>query len=281
MPRPMNELPRLLPTNWLHRLRDKLLHRPSTRAELVKLLHDAKKHQLLDSRSLAMIEGVLEVSQMQVRDIMIPRAQMITIEKDASLATIVPIINETRHSRFPVTGENRDDIIGILLAKDLVRYCFSNQDQFNIMDILHPAIFIPESKRLNVLLEEFRLKHQHMAMIADEYGGVAGLVTIEDVLEEIVGEIEDEYDFEDEPSIKKMSDRVYIVKGLTPIDSLNEALSAHFSQEEFDTIGGFVAAHFGRLPKRGETTIINGIHFEVTHADKRRIGLLKLTLPKV
>lgn len=262
---------------WIKEFSKKILRQPKNRKELITLLRDAKKRHILDTRALAMIEGAISVTQTHVRDVMLPRAQMVSIEHNATLESILPIIIKSHHSRFPVLGKKPDEIIGILLAKDLLRY-FNKQNKFNINEILHPAVFIPESKRLNTLLEEFRLKHNHMAIVVDEYGGIAGLVTIEDVLEEIVGEIEDEYDAEDDAMIIKLNEKQYTVKALCPIEEFNQHFNTLFSDEEFDTIGGLIMSRFGHLPKRGETIVINDLHFKVLHADKRRVGLFRVTL---
>jgi len=225
-----------------------------------------------------MIEGVLQVSEMQVRDIMIPRAQMVVVERDAPLEKIIPVLTASAHSRFPVIGDSRDEVVGILLAKDLLAYFGNNGPRvFNIRDVLRPAVFIPESKRLNVLLKEFRASRNHMAIVVDEYGGVAGLVTIEDVLEQIVGEIADEHDIDEDADIKPYKDDIYTVKALTTVNDFNEYFNADFSDEEFDTIGGLVMQSFGYLPKRGESADIGRFHFRVLHADNRRIYLLRVT----
>jgi magnesium and cobalt transporter len=216
---------------------------------------------------------------MQVRDIMIPRAQMVVIDQEASANDLLPIVVESQHSRYPVIGENRDEVVGILLAKDLLRLTFAEQKTFNLRQILRKPVFIPESKRLNVLLREFRLTRNHMAIVVDEYGGVAGLVTIEDVLEQIVGEIVDESDISDaESNIKQMSDSQYTVKALTPIQDFNDYFKTQFSDEEADTIGGLILHHLGHLPKRGETTTIAGLEFRILHADNRRVRLLRVTV---
>ncbi len=265
--------------SWLERLGQVLGGEPKTRQELIEILREAQQRHLLDADALAMIEGVLEVSEMQVREIMIPRSQMVVVERDASLDEILPIITESAHSRFPVIGENKDEVVGILLAKDLLTYFIGERRaDFNMRDILRPAVFIPESKRLNVLLKEFRASRNHMAIVVDEYGGVDGLVTIEDVLEQIVGEIVDEHDVEDEVYIMKHSDSNYTVKALTPISDFNEYFGCDISDEEFDTIGGYVMRQFAHLPRRGETIDIGPFHFKVLHADSRRINLLQLTL---
>ena len=264
---------------WLDNLGRALLKEPKDREQLTDLLRSAQQRNLLDADALAMIEGVLEVSEMQVRDVMIPRTQMVVVNYDVAPMDFLPVVIESAHSRFPVIGDNRDEVEGILLAKDLLAYLVSkDEDNFNIRDILRPVVFIPESKRLNVLLKEFRANRNHMAIVVDEYGGIAGLVTIEDVLEQIVGDIEDEHDIEEDAYIIKHSDTRYTVKALTPIDEFNEALSSEFSDEEFDTIGGLLSQKFGRVPKRGEVTTIDNFSFKVLRADSRRIFLLQVTL---
>ncbi len=261
---------------WLERIGQALSSEPKDRDELVELLRDAHSRELLDGDALEMIEGVLEVSELQVRDIMIPRSQMVVVERDVPPEEFLPIVIESAHSRFPVIGDNRDEVVGILLAKDLLPYfaAENGREQFNIRDVLRPAVFIPESKRLNVLLREFRASRNHMAIVVDEYGGVAGLVTIEDVLEQIVGEIEDEHDVEEDTYIVAHADGGYTVKALAPIEDLNEQLGTAFSDEEFDTVGGLVMNAFGHLPKRGETVDLDGFRFKVMRADRRRIHLL-------
>ncbi|RCX33178.1 HlyC/CorC family transporter [Thioalbus denitrificans] len=262
---------------WLERLSLALLGEPRDREEVIELLRNAEQREVLDADALGMIEGVLQVAEMQVRDIMVPRGLMVVVERDMSLEQMIPVITESAHSRFPVIGENRDEVLGILLAKDLLGYCFGRDpERFNVRDILRPAVFIPESKRLNVLLREFRSSHNHMAIVVDEYGGVSGLVTIEDVLEQIVGEIEDEHDFDEESLIRRFSDTRFTVKALTPIEDFNDYFGAAFSDEEFDTIAGLVIQGFGRLPKRGETVQVGEFRFKVLHADNRRIHLLEV-----
>ena len=264
--------------SWLERLSFALLGEPKDREQLVELLRDAQQRELLDPEALTMIEGVLQVAEMQVRDIMVPRAQMAVVERDATLDKILPTVIESAHSRFPVIGDNRDEVVGILPAKDLLAYYGQdNAKNFNVRDILRPAVFIPESKRLNVLLKEFRASRNHMAIVVDEYGGVAGLVTIEDVLEQIVGEIIDEHDIEEDAYIMKHNDNVYAVKALTPIEEFNHYFFAEFSDDEFDTIGGLVMHRFGRLPRRGEVISIDRFRFKVLSADSRRIHLLQVT----
>jgi magnesium and cobalt transporter len=258
---------------WLERLGAWLSPEPDNREELVEILHTAYEKNLLDADALSMIEGVLQVSEMQVRDIMIPRAQMDVIDIVDTPETFIPYVIETAHSRFPVIGDNKDDVIGILLAKDLLR--FYAGEAFNVREMLRPAVFIPESKRLNVLLKEFRMNRNHIAMVVDEYGGVAGLVTIEDVLEQIVGEIEDEYDFDEtEDNIIQDRNGGFRVKAVTEIASFNEIVGTAFGDEEFDTVGGLVVSQFGRLPKRGEVVVLEGLKFTVLRADSRRLHTL-------
>ena len=262
--------------SWLDRLSQYISGEPKDRDELIALLRDAQNRELLDYDALAMIEGTLLVAEMQARDIMIPRSQMVVVERDDSLEEVLKIVAPSGHSRFPVINESRDEVAGILLAKDLLRYAGGSQERFTMRDLLRPAIFVPESKRLNVLLKEFRANRNHMAVVVDEFGGVAGLITIEDVLEQIVGDIEDEHDFDDENFILKRSEHHFTVKGLTPIEEFNEFFESEFSDEEFDTIGGLVINAFGHVPKRGETTRLGRFQLRVIHADKRRVHLLRL-----
>ena len=266
------------PRSWLERLSQAFAAEPQDRRELVELLRAAQQRGLIDADALAMIEGVVQVAEMQVRDVMIPRAQMVVVEQDAPLEEMVKDIIESAHSRFPVIGDNRDEVVGIVLAKDMLAYGFEGHaGRFSIRDVLRPAAFIPESKRLNMLLKEFRSSRNHMAIVVDEYGGVAGLVTIEDVLEQIVGEIEDEHDVDEEGAIKKFSETRYTVKALTPLEDFNAYFGTTFSDEEFDTIAGVVIQRFGRLPRRGETITVDRFRFKVLHADNRRLHLLELT----
>lgn len=264
----------------LERLSHFLLREPEDREQLFTLLHSAYENHLMDADSLAMIEGVLQVSEMQVRDVMIPRSQMDVIDIAQPPESFLPFVIETAHSRFPVIEDSKNDVIGILLAKDLLRYYAG--EEFELRDMLRPAVFIPESKRLNVLLKDFRSNRNHIAIVVDEYGGVAGMVTIEDVLEQIVGDIEDEYDYdEDEDNIIQQSARQFRVKALTEIAEFNEALSTDFADEEFSTIGGLVINHFGRLPKRGEHIRIDDLMVTVLRADSRRVhALLVEKLPE-
>jgi magnesium and cobalt transporter len=255
---------------FLERLSAMLLREPEDREQLIDLLHSAYEHNLMDSDALSMIEGVLQVSEMQVRDVMIPRSQMDVIDIFQTPEQFIPFVIETAHSRFPVVEESKDNVIGILLAKDLLR--FYAGEEFNVRDMLRPAVFVPESKRLNVLLREFRNNRNHIAIVVDEYGGIAGLVTIEDVLEQIVGEIEDEYDF-DETEDNILLDRTgrWRVKATTEIEDFNAALGTDFSDDDFDTVGGLVIGHFGHVPKRGEQVSFGGLNFQVLRADSRRL----------
>ena len=250
-------------SHWLH-------HDPETREDLIALLHLGLERNLLDADALTMMEGVLGVADMQVRDVMVPRAQMDVIDISEEPEQFISLVIKTAHSRFPVVDDNRDNVIGILLAKDLLR--FYAGEEFNVRDMLRPAIFVPESKRLNVLLREFRANRNHIAIVVDEYGGVAGLVTIEDVLEQIVGEIEDEYDF-DETEDNIVPDRLgkFRVKAATELEDFNKALGSDFSSADFDTVGGLLMSHFGRLPKRGERISFEGLTFQVLRADSRRL----------
>ena len=260
-------------SSWLERLGAFLSREPESRGELVDILHSAYQHNLFDADALSMIEGVLQVSEIQVRDIMIPRAQMDMVDINDTPELFIPFVIETAHSRFPVIDKNKDDVIGILLAKDLLRH--NAGEEFNVREMLRPAVFIPESKRLNVLLKEFRASRNHIAIVVDEYGGVAGLVTIEDVLEQIVGDIEDEYDF-DETEDNVIRDKAgrYRVKAVTEVADFNTVLGTQFSDEEFDTVGGLVVNQFGHLPKRGEEVEFDGIKFHVLRADSRRLHTL-------
>ncbi|MGC2047441.1 MAG: transporter associated domain-containing protein [Gallionella sp.] len=255
---------------FLERLSAFLLREPEDREQLVELLHRAYEHNLLDADALSMMEGVLQVSERQVREIMIPRAQMDVIDISEPPEQFIPFVIDTAHSRFPVIDGDKDNIIGILLAKDLLRYYAG--EEFNVRDMLRPAVFVPEAKRLNVLLRDFRSNRNHIALVADEYGGVSGMVTIEDVLEQIVGDIEDEYDFDDEEdNIIVDASGQYRVKADTEIADFNAALGTEFSDEEYDTVGGLVLKAAGRLPKRGDHIDIGGFSFTVLRADSRRL----------
>ena len=273
------ERPTSSPTqrSWLEKLGQVLSGEPKDRVELIELLRDAQQRRLLGLDALDMIEGVLQVSEMQVRDIMVPRPQMEIVDLDAALDDILPVIAESGHSRFPVIGENRDEVVGLLLAKDLLPYFInSHGESFNMREVLRPAVFVPESKRLNVLLKDFRANRNHMAIVVDEFGGAAGLVTIEDVVEQIVGEIADEHDIDEDIHIKQQADNQFTVKALTPIEDFNAYFGAEFSDEEFDTIGGLVMQGFGRMPARGEQICIGRFRFTILSADSRRIHLLEV-----
>jgi magnesium and cobalt transporter len=264
--------------SWFNRLTQAFAHEPKNRKELLEVLREAHQNKLLDSEALAIVEGAIQVADLQVRDIMVPRSQMMSIKANQTPREFLPAIIEAAHSRYPVVGESLDDVAGILLAKDLLPLILQGeQPNFNIKDLLRPATFVPESKRLNVLLREFRANHNHMAVVIDEYGGVAGLVTIEDVLEQIVGDIEDEHDVEEDSYVKPLPSGDFLVKALTPIDSFNEFFDTEFSDDEFDTVGGLVMSAFGHLPKRNEITEIGDFRFRVISADSRRVHLLRLT----
>jgi len=260
----------------MERITAMLLREPEDRDELLDILRGAFERHLLDADALSMIEGVLAVSEATVRDIMIPRAQMDCVSIDDDPPDFLPLILETKHSRFPVIGESKDDVTGILLAKELLNY-YANPEGFVLRDTLRPAVFVPESKRLNVLLREFRANRNHIAIVVDEYGGVSGLVTIEDVLEQIVGDIEDEYDYdESHDNIIPEANGRFRVKAQTEIDDFNEQFGTQFPDDEFDTVGGLVLRAFGRLPKRGEATTMEGLRFRVLRADSRRLHTLQV-----
>jgi len=263
----------------LERLSSLLLREPEDRDQLIALLHGAFERRLLDAEALSMIEGVLQVSETQVRDVMIPRSQMDMIDVAETPQAFIPFVIEKAHSRFPVFEDNRDNVIGILLAKDLLR--FYTDEDFNVREMLRPAVFVPEAKRLNVLLKEFRANRNHIAIVVDEYGGVSGLVTIEDVIEQIVGDIEDEYDF-DETEDNILADRSgrYRVKAGTEIADFNNHFGTNFSDDDHDTVGGLVVGRFGRLPKRGESIAIDAFTFQVLRADSRKVHSLLVEKPK-
>lgn len=267
--------------NWLRRLGKSLSGPPRTRDELLSVMSDAREEGLLDNDALKMIQGVLEVSQTQVRDIMVPRAQMVVVDRDMAPVDMLPLVIQSGHSRFPVIGENKDEVVGILLAKDLLRLAMKNgngDSAFDARKVIRPAVFVPESKRLDVLLKEFRSSRNHMAIVVDEYGGVAGIVTIEDVLEEIVGDIDDEYDEAEGAFVLRQGEDKYLVRALTPIDEFNRYFGSSFSDEEFDTVGGFVIHAFGHMPKRGESTVVDRYLFQVQRGDNRQIHLFQVTV---
>ncbi len=250
---------------------------PENRAELLEVLHDAHERNLIDADALSMIEGVFQVSDLSARDIMVPRSQMDVVDLNKPIAEWMPLVLETAHSRFPAVDGDRDKVVGILLAKDLLRYYA--EESFDVRDMLRPAVFIPESKQLNVLLRDFRANRNHMAIVVDEYGGVAGLITIEDVLEQIVGDIEDEYDFDEEedhilPIKSGIHGARWRVKALTEITQFNETIKTGFSDEDVDTIGGLVANHLGRVPRKGDVFDIGNVRFEVLRADARQVHVL-------
>ncbi|MBL1142634.1 MAG: CBS domain-containing protein [Proteobacteria bacterium] len=263
---------------WLKRFARLFLREPEDRDALIEMLRNSEHRNLLDPDALLMIEGALHVSEIQVRDIMVPRVQMIVIDNNAAPEDIISVVVESGHSRFPVIGESNDEIVGILLAKDLLNYYANPDKEFDIKDVMRATVFIPESKRLNVLLREFRTSRNHMAIVIDEYTGVAGLVTIEDVIEEIIGEIEDEHDFEeDEENINIHENNRYTIKALTPIIEFNEYFNMEIDDVEYDTVGGLVINTFGHLPKRGESIDYEGFNIKVIRADKRRVHQLLFT----
>ncbi|WP_108652114.1 CNNM family magnesium/cobalt transport protein CorC [Dongshaea marina] len=268
--------------SWVSRLIQLFQDEPKNRDELFEVIHDAEERDLIDQDTKDMIEGVLEVSELRVRDIMIPRSQMVTIDITQTVHQFLPIVIESAHSRFPVINEDKDHIEGILLAKDMLQYGFDADLHCSIDKILRPAVIVPESKRIDKLLKEFREKRYHMAIVVDEFGGVSGLVTIEDILEQIVGEIEDEYDDADDNTaeIRPISKQLYAVGALTPIDNFNDMFGTHFSDEEVDTMGGLVVQAFGHLPKRGEVVELEGYQFKITHADRRRLLQLQVKTPE-
>ncbi|WP_278439288.1 HlyC/CorC family transporter [Pseudomonas oryzihabitans] len=263
--------------SWLERIVQAFAHEPKSRQELLELLREAHENKVLDSEALSIVEGAISVADLQVRDIMVPRSQIISIRAHQTPAEFLPAVIEAAHSRYPVIGDGPDDVLGLLLAKDLLPLLLDHERTFDLKAVLRPATFVPESKRLNVLLREFRSTHSHMAIVVDEYGGVAGLVTIEDVLEQIVGEIEDEHDVEEESFIKSLPNGDFVVKALTPIETLNETLETRFADAEADTAGGLVMNRLGHLPKRNEETVIDDFRFRVLNADGRRIHLLRVT----
>jgi magnesium and cobalt transporter len=262
--------------SWVRRLTNLFLE-PQDQEELIELIRSASERRILDAEALSIVEGALNVADLQARDIMIPRSQVAMVSRQAPAADTLKLVTETQHSRFPVIDDDRDDVIGILLAKDLLSAVVNTGGlEFDLKEILRPAVFIPESKRLNVLLREFRARRNHMAIVVDEYGGVAGIVTIENVLEQIVGEIEDEHDIDDDAVILERDDGSYTVKALTPVEDFNEYFDTEWSDDDFDTIGGYVINQFGRMPERGDEIRIDQFLFKVIRADTRRVHLLKL-----
>jgi len=268
--------------NWFEKITQIFQDTPQDREELVEVLKTAEENTLINPELLSMMVGVMHISEMQVRDIMIPRPEMIVIDEEMDFSVMLETVVESGHSRFPVIGDNRDDIEGIILAKDLLHYIALREketdNKFTLKDYLRPAAIIPESKRLDVLLKEFRANRNHMAIIVDEYGGVAGLVTIEDVLEQIVGDIEDEFDIdEDDDNIHQISDNTYNVKSRTEIEEFNDYFNTAISDDEYDTIGGILMQAFGHMPARGESVEIDDLRFEIVSADTRRIKLLRVS----
>lgn len=264
--------------SWVRKLSNLFLE-PQDQEQLIELIRSASERHILDSEALSIVEGALSVSQMQARDIMLPRSQVVMVSRDAPAEETLKLVIETAHSRFPVIDDDRDDVIGILLAKDLLAAVVSSGDfKFDLRELLRPAVFIPESKRLNVLLREFRARRNHMAIVVDEYGGVAGIVTIENVLEQIVGEIEDEHDFDDDAPILQRNENTYTVKALTTVEDFNEHFETEWSDEDFDTVGGYVMNQFGHLPQRGEQITIDRYQFTVLRADNRRLYLMKMVV---
>ena len=266
------------PRSWIDKITQHFSDEPTDTKSLLELLRNAEQDKVLDADALSIIEGALQVSSMQVRDIMIPRSQVVTVAANLPAKEIIELVIEASHSRFPVVGDNVDNVMGILLAKDLLPLSLGgSKEKFDIKDVVRPATFVPDSKRLNVLLKEFRETRQHMAIVIDEYGSVSGAVTIEDVLEQIVGEIEDEYDVDDESYIKKFNEGNHIVKAITPVDEFNEYFKTNFSDQEFTTVGGLVLQQFGRIPERGETLHIGPFLVTILNADSRQIKLIKVT----
>ncbi len=262
---------------WFNRLLNVFSKDPENQDELIELLRDSHQHQLIGSDELFMIEGVLQVSDMQVRDIMIPRGRMIVLDHASSLSEIIEQITESGHSRFPVIDDDKDDVVGVLLAKDLLQLSPNSNQNFEIKDYIRPATFIPESKRLSVLLKEFRANRSHLAVIIDEYGGVSGLVTIEDVLEQIVGKIDDEYDDdEEEVDIRQHSSSRYSVRALTPLDDFNSHFKTEFQNDDVETVGGYLLSQIGHLPTRGESFELDHYTFRVLSADSRQVHLYQV-----
>ncbi|MFZ7217892.1 CNNM family magnesium/cobalt transport protein CorC [Avibacterium avium] len=249
------------------------------REELVEVIRDSEQNELIDQDTREMIEGVMEIAELRVRDIMIPRSQIVFIETDQDLDSCLETIIESAHSRFPVITDEKDNIAGILHAKELLKFLRSNAEEFDLLSLLRPVVIVPESKRVDRMLKDFRSERFHMAIVVDEFGAVSGLVTIEDILEQIVGDIEDEFDEEDVADIRQLSRHTYAVRALTDIEDFNQQFHTHFADEEVDTVGGVVMQAFGHLPKRGEEITLENLHFKVTSADSRRIIQLRVTVP--
>ncbi len=264
--------------SWLSKLANIFTDEPQNREDLIQILQEAHNNDLVDVDALNMMKGALKVSELQVRQVMVPRAQMVVVPQTSSIEDILPIIVESGHSRFPVVGEDKDELEGILLAKDVLKSFVKKEADFNLKDIIRSAVVIPESKQVNILLNEFRTTRNHMAIIIDEYGGVAGLVTIEDILEEIVGDIDDEYDNHEDPYVMKVADNVFRINALTTITEFNEQFRTGFNDSEFDTIGGLVASEAGRLPETGEIIKVSGVNFKIIKANKRRVEFVEVDL---
>ena len=264
---------------WVDRISQLFSGEPQDVEDLLEILREARENRLLDTDTLTMIEGVLQVNQLRVRDIMLPRVQMVVVPNDAELDTILPLVTEFSHSRYPVIEGDRSKVVGILLVKDLLAQICHNNNKLLVKDIMRPAYIVPESKRLNVLLKELRTNGNHMAIVVDEYGQAAGLVSIEDVLEQIVGEIEDEHDEqEDEGYIFRRNDNEYMIKALTPMDEFDDYFQTQLATDEYDTLGGFIVSQLEHMPKKGETLTVDKMRFEVIRADSRRVHLVKLKM---
>ena len=273
--------PRYSSMSWMRKLGRALSGEAEDREDLVQQMRQALERGLIDADALQMMEGVLGVADLQVRDIMIPRSQMVTVRRDDPPEKLLPVIVDSGHSRFPVMDDDRDDIVGILLAKDVLRYVATGRlADFDIRECMRPAVVVPESKRVNVLLKEFRRNRNHMAIVVDEYGGVSGVVTIEDAIEQIVGDIDDEFDVEDDQNIRKEAERQFLVRGATPIAEFNEYFGVDLADDEFDTVAGLVMKQLGHLPRRGETLMIGEIEIRVLRADRRRVEALKVLPPR-
>ncbi len=266
---------------WIRRLTEHLSGEPRNLDELLEVLSDARERGIIDADAFEMLRGVLDVAELKVRDIMVPRSHMVVVSREDAPEDLLPVVIESGHSRFPVMDEDRDQVVGILLAKDLLRYFVEGAaESFDIKECLRPAVFIPESKRLDVLLKDFRVSHNHMAIVVDEYGSIAGLITIEDVLEQIVGDIGDEFDVEEELDIRREGERQFAVRAQARIEDFNQFFGTSFSDEEFDTIGGLLMNHLGRLPRRGESIAFGGLEFKVLRADRRRVESLRVATPR-
>lgn len=264
--------------SWIERIGQVLQGELKDREQLISVLGEALKNNIIDQDAFSMIDGALQVAEMQVRDIMLPRSQMIVLEMDMPTEELLDKVIVSAHSRFPVVADSKDEVVGILLAKDLLPYLVdSENEKLNVRDVLRPAVFVPESKRLNVLLKEFKSTRNHIAIVVDEYGGVAGMVTIEDVLEQIVGEIEDEHDFDEDSYIFEHSKNHATVKAVIPLENFNEHFKTNFSEDEFDTIGGIVINALGHVPKRGESIVIENLNFKILRSSNRRVDLLEVS----